>query len=149
MIATDTITARGQTSNGSSDHHVSGGDSLIWRTPGNDRNIGFAAAYDIRCSVSPITLMIFASADKAVSIFRPMIAGSTQEYFAGRLTPYQVHYYAIKAMDTAGNWLAMIKVPAILPQIHNAGLINSDTGFEETAQHLNTQNPHDLSTRRT
>lgn len=131
LITAGTNSSHAQSSgNGSTQYYVSGGVSLMWRAPGDDRNIGTAAAYDLRYSTSPITTATFTSAAKAVSTPGPISAGATQACFVDRLTPGSVYYFAIKAVDEAGNWSAMSKVLAKSPQSYYVGDINSDTRID-------------------
>jgi hypothetical protein len=113
-----------------SDYHVSGGVSLMWRAPGDDRNIGTAAAYDLRYSTNPITTANFSAATKAQNVPFPMVAGSTQGCFVDRLLPNTVYYFAIKAVDESGNWSAMSQVIVRTPQLYNVGDVNSDNKID-------------------
>jgi|WetSurMetagenome_2_1015567.scaffolds.fasta_scaffold333615_1 hypothetical protein len=129
LLAATTTVSWAQTGGGS-DYHVSGGVSLMWRAPGDDRNIGTAAAYDLRYSTNPITAANFVTAAKAVSVPFPTVAGSTQGCFVDRLLPNTVYYFAIKAVDETGNWSAMSQVMVKTPQIYNVGDVNSDNKMD-------------------
>ena len=130
LMAVTTNLIWGQSGGGSGDNQASAGASLSWTAPGDDGNIGTASAYDLRYSTSLITALTFALADKAVNIPVPLLAGSTQGCFIDRLLPSRVYYFAIKAVDTAGNWSAISNVLIKPSQSYEVGDVNSDTRID-------------------
>ncbi|MCX6832491.1 MAG: hypothetical protein NT028_10255, partial [candidate division Zixibacteria bacterium] len=76
---------------------------LTWTAPGNDSDLGTAAAYDIRYLPSSINESNWNSADLYDSLPLPLIAGSAQSLLMTGLVPDQAYYIAIKASDEAEN----------------------------------------------
>ncbi|RXZ79716.1 hypothetical protein EBB07_21950 [Paenibacillaceae bacterium] len=76
---------------------------LSWTAPGDDGNIGTAAAYEIRYSTANITEGNWASATLASGVPAPAAAGTTQNYTLSGLTPNTTYYVAIKTRDEALN----------------------------------------------
>jgi hypothetical protein len=82
---------------------------LWWNAPGDDKDVGAAAAYDLRSSTQTITDANFGSATQ-ISTGTPQHAGTTEQVtIAASCTVGQ--YFAIKARDAANNWSALSNVP--------------------------------------
>jgi chitodextrinase len=76
---------------------------LSWRAPGGDGSDGKADHYDIRRSTQPLTLGTWDGAT-LVSTDKPCLpAGAVESYLADRLDPSTVYYFALRAIDAAGN----------------------------------------------
>lgn len=86
--------------------------ALAWTAPGGNGTSGIATAYDLRWSLTPITAASFATATPVTPQPVPLPAGQTQGYIRLSLTPGTTYYFAIKAVDQAGNWSAMSNVLA-------------------------------------
>ncbi len=82
---------------------------LRWTAPGNDGTLGTAAQYDVRHSLTPITDTSWDAATPvaAADVPSPAAAGTLQELTIAGLTPHQVHYFALRATDQAGNRAAI------------------------------------------
>jgi hypothetical protein len=113
-------------------HHWSGGDVLTWTAPGNNRNEGVAACYDVRYSITPITSATFANATRFQATPGPSIAGSVQSCFVNRLRRGQIYYFAVKTVDRAGNWSPISNVVAKIPQEYVVGDVNGDSAIDIT-----------------
>jgi len=76
--------------------------TLIWTAPGDDGDAGTVTAYEIRYSdVTPFNW------DKATQISKPPIpqpAGTQENFTVTGLSPSTTYYFALKAVDEAGNW---------------------------------------------
>ncbi|MFQ6042651.1 MAG: fibronectin type III domain-containing protein, partial [Candidatus Poribacteria bacterium] len=76
--------------------------TLIWTAPGDDGKVGTATTYEIRYSdVTPFNW------DKATRISKPPIpqpAGAQEKFTVTGLSPSTTYYFALKAVDEAGNW---------------------------------------------
>jgi hypothetical protein len=76
--------------------------TLIWTAPGDDENVGTATAYDIRYSdVIPFNW------DTAIQVPNPpppQPAGVLKKFIVTGLSPSTTYYFALKAVDEAGNW---------------------------------------------
>lgn len=83
---------------------------LQWTAPGDDGGAGRARTYQIRYSTRPITSANFDRATTVVSTPRPGLAGSRESFTVHGLAPDARYYFAIKAMDDAGNWSALSNV---------------------------------------
>jgi hypothetical protein len=76
---------------------------LRWMAPGDDGDGGAAAVYDVRYSAAPIaTESEFQSATEVSGEPAPQAAGTQQSMVVYGLSP-GTYYFAIKAMDEAGN----------------------------------------------
>lgn len=96
--------------------------TLGWTAPGNDGTIGTASAYSLRFSSSAISEGTWAAATAIPGPPVPQTAGTPQSMPAAGFVPGQTYYFAIKAVDGAGNWsgisnLVPVTMPAILPFI--------------------------------
>ena len=83
-----------------------GADSvtLQWTAPGDDGNIGTATTYDIAFSTDSVLLVNnFAAANHLVSPPTPEIAGTIQTTVVTGLEENVRYYFALKAVDEAGN----------------------------------------------
>lgn len=81
--------------------------ALIWTAPGDDGVLGQATAYDLRWSTSPITSGNFGAATPVPVQPVPLLGGLPQSYVMTGLTAGTTYYFAIKAVDDAGNWSAL------------------------------------------
>ena len=83
---------------------------LTWVAPGDDGTAGRAQAYDLRWSNAPISAANFASATPVSPQPAPASGGTAQSYLVQSLTPGTSYYFAIKAVDEAGNWSGLSNV---------------------------------------
>ncbi len=86
--------------------------TLRWTAPGDDGQVGRARAYVLRYSTTPITSANF---DRATMVVTPPPgpAGSRETLTVHGLAPDARYYFALQAMDDAGNWSALSNVAAI------------------------------------
>lgn len=94
--------------------------TLGWTAPGNDGSVGTASAYSMRYSSAAISEANWASATAIAGPPVPQAAGTPQSMTAGGFTPGQTYYFALKAVDLAGNWspisnLVPISMPLVQP----------------------------------
>lgn len=83
---------------------------LSWSSPGDDGAVGTASVYDLRYSLTPITVANFGTATRWTNTPVPLVSGTTQGVTVNGLAPGTVYYFAIKAADEAGNWSVMSNV---------------------------------------
>jgi len=76
---------------------------LGWTAPGNDGNVGQAAFYDIRYSISTITDANWDFATPAIGVPAPLPAGTIQLFTVDGLSSSTTYYFALKTTDYAGN----------------------------------------------
>lgn len=79
------------------------GVSLQWRATGDDGDSGTAAAYDLRYLNHEITDVNWDSAAQARGLPAPGPAGSIDSFSVINLLEDSTYYFAIKAIDEAGN----------------------------------------------
>lgn len=82
------------------------GDSTVylsWTAPGDDDNIGTASFYDVRYADFSLTELNWADARTVSGLADPEPAGSAEMLDIGGLSPDTLYYFAIKAVDEAGN----------------------------------------------
>jgi len=78
--------------------------TLTWTAPGDDGNNGTAAEYDIRYATSNIDTETWGFATQVSGEPAPKPAGSNETFVVGGLSPATTYYFAVKAVDDAGNW---------------------------------------------
>lgn len=86
------------------------GVTVLWTAPGGDGYAGRAAAYDLRYSREAITEASFAQATAVAGLPAPALPGTTETCAITGLEVGVFYYFAIKAVDAAGNWSAMSNV---------------------------------------
>lgn len=89
---------------------------LKWTAPGDDGDGppgSRAEQYAIRFSASLITAANFDAAMLWTSAPRPGIAGTMDSTTVGGLVPSTTYWFALKAVDDAGNWSGISNVVAV------------------------------------
>lgn len=76
---------------------------LNWTSTGDDGNVGTSTSYDIRYSTSLITNANWASANQVSGEPVPQVASSSETMTVSGLSPSTTYYFAIEAIDDAGN----------------------------------------------
>lgn len=97
---------------------------LSWTAPGDDGDIGNCTEYDLRYSTDSMTLMGWTTATQVFADSqcpRPRPTGSRETWQVADLEPGYDYWFAIKAIDEAGNVSAMSNVvsgliPSVNPQ---------------------------------
>jgi hypothetical protein len=87
--------------------------TLTWTAPGGDYQLGTAARYDIRIARTPITEASFWQARPLRGAPRPARAGVRQR-FVVPAPPAGTTYFAIRAIDAAGNISALSNVVRVM-----------------------------------
>jgi ferredoxin len=77
--------------------------TINWTAPGDDGNTGTCDSYEIRFLTSPITLNNWDSSNSFNSPPDPGSAGSNEYCVVTGLSPGIVYYFAVRAVDDAGN----------------------------------------------
>ena len=82
-----------------------GADSvtLTWTAPGDDGNTGTATRYEVRMSQASITESNWSSGSLLSGSPVPLPAGTRQSMLVRGLTNGVTYYFAVKAIDDAGN----------------------------------------------
>jgi len=78
--------------------------TLTWTAPGDDGNNGTATEYDIRYATSNIDNETWGFAIQASGEPAPGPAGSNETFVVDGLAAATTYYFALKAVDDAGNW---------------------------------------------
>ena len=86
---------------------------LSWIAPGDDANVGTAAEYDLRVSTEVITEGNWDTAGQVIGEPTPSVAGTSEECMVDGLDSNTVYYFAIKAVDEAGNWSELSNVVSL------------------------------------
>lgn len=89
-----------------------GADSLVvsWTAPGDDGDVGQAAAYELRIATSPMTAASFGSGLVVPGTPDPATAGSRESFVVRGLTRGASYWLGIRTMDDAGNWSAVSNI---------------------------------------
>lgn len=107
---------------------------LTWTAPGDDANSGTASQYDIRYSLSPITVASWDAATQVAGEPSPQVAGTGETFTVTGLNSDTQYYFAIKTADEVPNWSGLSNVttgttPDITPP---ASIINLSFNFENS-----------------
>jgi hypothetical protein len=84
--------------------------TLSWTAPGDDGDVGRAMGYEVRWSLLPITDANWEAAIVVSAAPDPLPAGAHHSMVVGGLIPGTTYYFAIKAVDDAGNWSGLSNV---------------------------------------
>ena len=84
--------------------------SLRWTAVGDDSLTGNATSYDVRYSITPITAANWSSATQANGEPVPGAPGTVANLTVTGLTRQVTYYFAVKALDDAGNPSALSNV---------------------------------------
>jgi chitodextrinase len=89
-----------------------GADSLTlsWTAPGDDGNVGTAAAYELRMATTAIDAGNFDGATVVGGVPAPRVAGTRQSVTVRSLTRGTTYWFAIKSRDESGNWSTISNV---------------------------------------
>jgi hypothetical protein len=88
--------------------------TIEWTAPGDDGMVGTAMLYEIRFSRNPITAALFLFATRLNTALLPGPAGTKEHMTVVGLTAGVPYYFAMRAMDNAGNWSPISNI-AYLP----------------------------------
>jgi len=86
---------------------------LSWTAPGDDGNLGQAAAYDIRYSTTLITEANWSEADRFSTDMVPASAGTEESITVDGIMADTEYYFAIKTADESSNISAISNVPSL------------------------------------
>ena len=102
---------------------------LNWTAVGDDGTSGTAASYDIRYSTSNITSANWSSATQVSGAPTPRQSGTVETMIISGLSNNTTYYFAIKAIDEAGNASAISNVANArtykTADLNNDGYVNS------------------------
>ena len=116
-VADDDQTAPGAITDLVASPGVSIGEiDIVWTAPGDDGNLGTADHYVIKASNLAITESNWNSVTTMGNPPSPLAAGSHQSWTLTGLTPGQLYYVAVKAVDESGNPADISNVPAAVAQ---------------------------------
>jgi hypothetical protein len=76
---------------------------LSWTAPGDDGAEGFAAGYEVRYSITPITASSWWTATPVSGTPSPAAAGTTEYMFVPDLSPDRTYSFAVAAVDEVNN----------------------------------------------
>ena len=76
---------------------------LVWTAPGDDGNVGTAASYEVRMSLSAISAGNWSGASVVPGAPNPQSAGTRQSLVVRGLTRGTTYYFAVRATDDASN----------------------------------------------
>jgi len=78
--------------------------TVSWTASGDDGMVGTATGYDLRYSTNHITESNWTTATRVSGLPVPLPAGTEQSATIDGLSDDQTYYFAIRAVDEAGNW---------------------------------------------
>ncbi|MDZ7262721.1 MAG: T9SS type A sorting domain-containing protein, partial [candidate division KSB1 bacterium] len=89
--------------------------TLMWTAPGDDGNQGIAKAYDLRYGYTTIDETNWQQKIQVVNEPAPQPAGSLEKMVITNLIPHKRHFFALRAVDEAGNWSRLSNVASGFP----------------------------------
>jgi len=101
--------------------------TLSWTAPGDDGNVGTAAAYDVRYSTSLITEDSWPAATQIGEEPLPAAAGTVQTLGVTGLTAGDTYHFAVKTSDEADNQSSLSNVVAGSLPAPPASLLSNGT----------------------
>ncbi len=102
-----------QVATGADTHKV----DLQWSAPGGDGTNGLASYYEVRCSTAPITPDTWAAAIYFPPGLVPKPFGQPESVSLPMPEPDTVYYFAVRAVDAAGNLAPLSNVSAAPSQV--------------------------------
>jgi len=79
--------------------------NLTWTATGDDGMVGTATAYDLRYDLDSTALANdFSGGTPVMGLPDPKPSGSAESFTVVGLLPNTTYFFAIKAVDEAGNW---------------------------------------------
>lgn len=102
---------------------------LRWTAPGDDGATGTATSYDVRYSTAPILEANWANATPASGEPIPGTAGSAQSMVVAGLNSGTTYFFAVKAVDDAGNESAVSNSPSATTTANQASVLVLDTSL--------------------
>ena len=112
--------------------------TLEWTAPGDDSINGRATRYDLRYRLLAITEAAFATSFPIPGLPAPGPAGQRERFTVIGLTPGTTYYFALKAVDDAGNWSRMSNVvsrtAAVTVGVEGSGVVEFSTPYPNPAR---------------
>lgn len=78
--------------------------TVSWTATGDDGRVGTSAGYDLRYADHHISESNWSTATRVTNVPVPLPAGSVQSVTIDNLSDDLTYYFAIRAVDDAGNW---------------------------------------------
>ena len=89
--------------------------TLEWTAPGDDGGVGTCECYELRWSTDSTALVEgFTGGVPGCNVFDPLPAGSTESHTVAGLESETFYFFAVKAVDEAGNWSPLSNVLRVL-----------------------------------
>jgi hypothetical protein len=86
--------------------------TLQWTAPGDDGQFGVATRYEVRYATEPITAATWKAATVVADTPHPQAAGKREKLKVKGLDSGTKYWFAVRAVDDAGNWSPLSNVPA-------------------------------------
>jgi hypothetical protein len=104
---------------------------LTWTAPGDDATTGTASEYRIRVAYAPIDAAGFEAAadlERWINEPLPSLAGTLEEWTVFGLSPDSSYFFALTAIDDAGNEGGLSNSPGTAPAA--GALLDPDLGYD-------------------
>jgi hypothetical protein len=86
------------------DSSTSSSVTLSWTSPGDDKDVGTAAKYDVRYSTSHIDSSNWAAATECTGEPSPQVAGTSQSFVVTGLDENTTYHFVVRTSDERPNW---------------------------------------------
>lgn len=97
---------------------------LAWTAPGDNANTGTAAKYELRVTPNPFQAIDF-SLPLTPGVPVPAVAGTSQRFAFQPNAPGTLLYFALRALDAAGNAAPHSNVPALQIPVSSGTLVTT------------------------
>lgn len=98
---------------------------LFWTAPGDDENVGRAAAYDVRRARYEITVSNWPTTDPLPGLGVPGPVGQPESLQVGGLSEGVEFHFALRAIDDAGNESRISNAPALTIDVTPPAAVDS------------------------
>ncbi len=101
------------------------GVTLTWTAPGDDGHAGRATLYDLRYSLTRITVANWNSAAQVMDEPWPQQAGARQSAWVGGLVLGRTYYFCMRTGDEKQNWSPLSNVVAKIAGLGCVGTVGN------------------------
>jgi Tol biopolymer transport system component len=106
---------------------------LTWTAPGNDGDVGTAAAYEMRYSLEPLDPVRWDGATAVSGLPSPASTGSAESFVLQGLEATRTYYVRLRARDERSNWSPLSNVVTAAPGTNPLARLTYSTAPETSA----------------
>lgn len=106
---------------------------LTWTAPGNDGDVGIAAAYEMRYSLEPLDAGNWGGAISISGLPTPAAAGTRESFVLDGLESTRTYYVRMRARDERANWSPLSNTVTAAPGTNPIARLTRSTSPETGA----------------